>query len=412
VNEPGAVFRSLRTRNYRLFFLGQTASQVGTWAQSIALGWLVLDLSGNDGVAVGVLTALIAMPTLVLGAWGGVVADRFDNRKLLLGAQVVLAAVSAVLAVLVVADVVELWMVYGLALVGGFAQVIDNPTRQSFLSEMVTPAELPNAVGLNSAIAQSARIVGPAIAGVLIVAVGTGICFAIDAVSFLAVITALLMMRPAELHPRPRAARAPGQVRDGLRYVRASADLRDTLLIAAVLGIFALNFGVIYPLFAKVTFHTDAAGFSLMTTVMSIGALTGALTVARLGLRSARAVVLGGYAMGACTVVAAWMPHLWLFLLLLVPVGFSMIVHMVSTNAFLQLHTDPVMRGRVMALYAITIFGLLPIGGPLMGWLSDMTSPRVAFACAGLTSIVSCTVFGLRLLREASPAAAREPATI
>jgi len=344
--------------------------------------------------------ALIALPTLIFGTLGGVAADRFDNRKLLLGAQVVLLVVSAVLAVLVVADVVQLWMVYALALVGGCAQVIDNPTRQSFLSEMVTPAELPNAVGLNSAIAQSARIVGPAIAGLLIVAVGTGICFAIDAVSFLAVIAALLMMRPAELHPRPRLERAPGQVREGLRYVWASSDLRNALLIAAVLGTFALNFGVIYPLFAKVTFGTDAAGFSLMTTVMSIGALTGALTVARLGLRSARAVVLGGYAMGTCTVVAAFMPQLWLFLVLLIPVGFSMIVHMVSTNAFLQLHAAPVMRGRVMALYAITIFGLLPIGGPLMGVLSDATSPRVAFAFAGVTSIVSCTVFGLRLLRN------------
>lgn len=408
--EPGSIFRSLHTRNYRLFFLGQTASQVGTWAQSIALAWLVLDLSGNDGVAVGVLTALIALPTLFLGAWGGVLADRFDNRRLLLGAQIVLAVVSTVLAVLVVTDVVELWMVYLLAGIGGLAQVIDNPTRQSFLSEMVTPAELPNAVGLNSAIAQSARIAGPAIAGVLIVAVGTGICFAIDAVSFLAVIAALLVMRPAELHPRPRAARAPGQVREGLRHVWASQELRNALLIAVVLGTFALNWSVIYPLLATVTFHTDAAGFSLMTTVMSIGALAGALTVARFGLRSARAVVLGGYAMGVCTIVAAWMPQLWLFLLLLPPVGFSMIVHMVSTNAFLQAHSDPAMRGRVMALYAITVFGLLPIGGPLMGWLSDTTSPRVAFAVAGLSSVASCTVFGLRLLRGARTAVA-QPAT-
>ena len=383
-----------------MFFLGQTSSQVGTWAQSIALGWLVLELSGSDGVAVGVLTAMIALPTLLFGTLGGVAADRFDNRKLLLGAQVVLAIVSTVLAVLVVTDVVELWMVYGLALIGGFAQVIDNPTRQSFLSEMVTPAELPNAVGLNSAIAQSARIVGPAIAGMLIVAVGTGICFAIDAVSFLAVIGALLMMRPSELHARPRASRAKGQVREGLRYTWASPDLRNALLIAAVLGTFALNWGVIFPLLAKRTFGSDAAEFGLMTTVMSVGALTGALTVARLGLRSARAVVLGGYAMGACTVAAALMPELWMFLLVLVPVGFSMIVHMVSTNAFLQLHAEPVMRGRVMALYAITIFGLLPIGGPFMGWLSDATSPRVAFVFAGCTSLVSCTVFGLRLMRR------------
>lgn len=362
----------------------------------------MLELSGNDGLAVGALTAFIALPTLFFGTLGGVAADRFDNRKLLLGAQVVLAIVSTVLAVLVVTDVVELWMVFGLALVGGFAQVIDNPTRQSFLSEMVTPAELPNAVGLNSAIAQSARIAGPAIAGFLIVAVGTGICFAIDAVSFLAVIAALLLIRPAELHARPRADRAPGQVRAGFRYTWVSPDLRNVLLIAAVLGTFALNWGVVFPLLARRTFGSDAAEFGLMTTVMSVGALTGALTVARLGLRSARAVVLGGYAMGACTVVAAVMPKLWMFMLVLVPVGFFMIVHMVSTNAFLQLHAEPVMRGRVMALYAITIFGLLPIGGPFMGWLSDTTSPRVAFVFAGCTSLLSCTVFGLRLMRRAA----------
>jgi MFS family permease len=370
----------------------------------------VLELSDNDGVAVGVLTALIALPTLILGVWGGVVADRFDNRKLLLGAQSVLACASAALAVLVIADVVELWMVYVLALLGGFAQVVDNPTRQSFLSELVAADELANAAGLNGAIAQSARIVGPAIAGLLIVAVGTGICFAIDAVSFLAVIAALLMMRPAELHRRTRAPRAPGQVREGLRYVRSSRELRSALLISAVLGSFALNWGVVFPLLATVTFGTDAAGFSLMTTVMSIGALTGSLVVARQGLRSARAVVFGGVAMGACTCLAAAAPALWIFLLLLVPVGFSMLVHMVSTNAFLQLHARPVMRGRVMALYAITVFGLLPVGGPLIGWLSEVTNPRVAFALGGLTSIASCMVFGLRLVRDPAPFPIPEPA--
>ena len=247
------------------------ASQVGTWAQSIAMGWLVLELSDDSGLAVGTVTALIALPTLVLGMWGGVAADRWDKRKLLLGAQVIQGLASAVLAVLVVTDVVQLWMVFALAFVSGMAQVVDNPTRNAFVPELVDDGDLANAIGLNGAIAQTARIVGPAIAGALIVWVGTGICFALDAVSFLAVIAALWpcgrrssTATPPPLGPRPDPA--------GLRYTWRTFDLRSGLLIMVVLGTFGLNWGVVFPLLAKVTFGTNAAGFSLMTTAMSIGA--------------------------------------------------------------------------------------------------------------------------------------------
>ena len=395
-----ATFRSLRSRNYRLFFFGQMASQVGTWAQSIAMGWLVLDLSDDSGLAVGAVTAVIALPTLLLGLWGGMAADRWDKRKLLLAAQVVQGVASAALAVLVVADVVQLWMVFGLAFLSGLAQVVDNPTRNAFVPELVEDGDLANAIGLNGAIAQTARIVGPAIAGGLIVWVGTGICFALDAVSFLAVIGALLAMRPAELHRHPPAPRAPGQIRAGLRHTWRSFDLRNGLLIMVVLGTFGVNWGVVFPLRAKVTFDTDAAGFGLMTTAMSVGALAGSLTVARRGLRSATAAVWGGIAMGVAVCVAALAPTEVAFLVLLPPVGAAMLVHMGSMNGFLQSHVEPAMRGRVMALYAMTVFGLLPIGGPVAGWVGETVGPRAAFALGGITSILAGLAFGLPLLRH------------
>ncbi len=409
------TFRSLRARNYRLFFFGQMASQVGTWAQSIAIGWLVLDLSDDSGLAVGTVTALIALPTLVLGLWGGVAADRWDKRMLLLGAQVVQGTASAVLAVLVVTDVVELWMVFALAFVSGLAQVVDNPTRNAFVPELVEDGDLANAIGLNGAIAQTARIIGPAIAGGLIVWVGTGICFALDAVSFLAVIAALLAMRPSELHRHPPTPRAPGQIRAGLRYTWRTFDLRSGLLIMVVLGTFGLNWGVVFPLLAKVTFGTDAAGFGLMTTAMSVGALAGSLTVARRGLRSATATVWGGIAMGVAVCVAACAPSELAFLLLLPPVGAAMLVHMGSMNGFLQSHVDPAMRGRVMALYSMTVFGLLPIGGPVAGWVGEVVGPRAAFALGGVTSIAAGLGFGLPLLRHVAaeaPAPGAPPAPL
>ena len=399
-NRESATFRSLRARNYRLFFFGQMASQVGTWAQAIAMGWLVLDLSDNSGLAVGTVTALIALPTLVLGMWGGMAADRWDKRKLLLGAQVIQGLASAAIAILVISDVVQLWMVFVLAFVSGMAQVVDNPTRNAFVPELVDDGDLANAIGLNGAIAQTARIVGPAIAGVLIVWVGTGICFALDAVSFLAVIGALLAMRPSELHRHTPSARAPGQIRAGLRYTWRTDDLRNGLLIMVVLGTFGLNWGVVFPLLAKVTFETNAAGFSLMTTAMSIGALAGSLTVARRGLRSATAAVWGGIAMGIAVCVAALAPTEAAFLFLLPPVGFAMLVHMGAMNGFLQSHVEQAMRGRVMALYSMTVFGLLPIGGPIAGWVGEVVGPRAAFAMGGISSIVAGLVFGLPLLRH------------
>jgi MFS family permease len=404
-----STFRSLRTRNYRLFFIGQTASQIGTWAQAIALGWLVLDLSDNSGLAVGTVTALVGLPTLVLGLWGGVAADRWDKRMLLLGAQVVQGLASGVLAVVVLTDSVQLWMVFVLAFVSGLAQAVDNPTRNAFIPELVADHDVANAIGLNGAIAQSARIVGPALAGALIVWVGTGICFALDSASFLAVIGALLLMRPADLHGHPPTPRAPGQIRAGLAYAWTSFDLRSGLLIMVLLGTFGLNWGVVFPLLAKVTFGTNAAGFSLMTSAMSIGALGGALFVARRGLRSAPALVWGGVAMGAFVCAAALAPSEPVFLVMLVPVGTAMLVHMGAMNGFLQSRARPDMRGRIMALYSMTIFGLLPIGGPVAGWVGQVVGPRAAFAMGGVSSIAAGLVFGIPLLRHVAaegPAAA------
>jgi MFS family permease len=279
------MFRALRIRNYRLFFVGQTISQVGTWCHAVALAWLVLDLSHNSGLAAGLVTGLLAAPTLLFGVWAGAVIDRVSKVRLLLWSQVAQAVCSAVLAGLVLSHAVELWAVYAVALASGVAVLFDNPTRQSLLPELVSLDELAHAVGLNGAIAQLARIVGPAMAGVLIAAFGTGVCFVVDAASFTAVIVALLLVRTDELHIAPRVARARRQGRDGLRYAWETPQLRRGLLTMAILGIFLLNWGVVFPLLARATFDVSPEAFGIMTTALASGSLIGGLVLARQGYR-------------------------------------------------------------------------------------------------------------------------------
>ncbi len=285
------TFRSLRTRNYRLFFVGQGISLCGTWMQTIALGWLVLQLSHNSGIAIGAVIALQFVPTLFLGAWAGVLSDRFDKRVILILTAITMTVTAGTLAILTLTGIVSLWMVFVIVLLQGLAQSIDNPARLSFVSEMTGPADLPNAIGLNSALFQVARIVGPAFAGVLIVLVGTGWCFALNAVSYVAVIGALMAMDVNVLHRHPPVARAKGQVREGLRYIRETPELRSILLMTLVVGTLAINFPVVLPLIAKVTFDGNAATYSWMTVSMGVGALAGALAVAHKSNPTARVVV-------------------------------------------------------------------------------------------------------------------------
>jgi MFS family permease len=385
------TFRSLRVRNYRLFFFGQLVSMCGTWMQSVAQAWLVLKLTGS-GVAVGTVIALQFLPILLFGVWGGVVADRVDKRRALVFTQVSMAVVAAVLAALTATGVVQLWMVYACALALGFANLIDNPTRQAFVTEMVGPDEVANAISLNSAMFNAARVVGPALAGALIVGVGLWLCFAINAVSFVAVIAGLLAMRPSELHRRPPVARAKGQVRAGLRYAWGSRPLRVTILLVAVVGTFALNFTITMPLMAKYAFHGDAGAFGLLTSMMGLGSTVGALAIAARAQPTRRLLLGSCTAFGALMLLAAAAPSLRVELMVMPFFGAASITFMATSNSILQLNTSPEMRGRVMALYGLVFLGSTPIGGPLVGWVAQTFGPRASVALGGVACLAGAAV--------------------
>jgi MFS family permease len=394
-----ATFRSLRTRNYRLFFGGQMISLIGTWMQVIALGWLVLHLSHNSGFAVGAAIALQFLPTLLLGVWAGLIADRFDKRTVLILTQTAMAICAVALAAITLSGAATLPVLYVLVLLTGIAQAVDNPTRQSFVPEMVTAPELPNAVGLNSALFQVARIVGPAIAGVLIVAVGTGLCFAFNAISFIPVIGALLLMRPAELYRSAPVERAKGQVRDGVRYIWRTPELRSTLLLTAIVGTFAINFPVVLPLLAKITFHGTAEVYSWMTIAMGLGALVGALVIASHTTARGDVLFVSGLGFGVAICLAALAPSIVFFLAVSVLVGAGQIAFLATCNSLLQLRSDPMMRGRVMAVYMITLLGSTPIGGPLVGWISQQFGPRWGLAVGGIATVLAVAYFGTEFVR-------------
>jgi MFS family permease len=390
----GATFRSLNIRNYRLFFIGQVISLVGTWMQTVAQDWLVLRLS-HSGLAVGVTTGLQFLPMLLFGLWGGLIADRLDKRRILIVTQACAGVLALVLGVLTATGVVQLWMVFALAFLLGCVTVVDQPTRQAFVTEMVGPEEVANAVGLNSAIFNSARVVGPAVAGILIQTVGLAPAFFVNAASFIAVIAGLNAMDPGRLVRLERVARSKGQLREGLRYVWATPELRVTIVTVAVIGTFGFNFAVILPLMARFTFHGGAGLYGLISSVMGMGALGGALVTAARGRPSQRLMEMTAVLFGVGTILAAVAPNVPLLLLALVPSGAGAIAFVATANSTLQLRSTPMMRGRVMAVYALVFLGSTPIGGPLMGWISGQWSPRVAFFISGLAALGTGVVAAL-----------------
>lgn len=398
-NIANTTFRSLRTRNYKLYFFGQGTSLIGTWMQTIALGWLVLDLSDNSGFAVGFVLALQFLPSLLLGAWGGVLADRFDKRTMLRITQVIMGTIALVLGLVVIADVVQLWMVYGLVLLFGIAQSIDNPTRLAFVSELVMPEDLPNAVGLNSTMFQIARILGPSIAGVLIVVIGTGPCFLVNAASFVAVIVALTLMDPHKLHRGPPVAREKGQIRAGLRYIWHTSELRLLLTLTVVVGTLAINFPVVLPLLAKITFDGNADTYSILTIAMGIPALFGGLFLAHKADPNERLLFGAGIGFGLAIIVASLAPTLLTFVFLIAAVGGFQIVFMATTNTMVQLRADPQMRGRVMSVYLMAVLGSTPIGGPFVGWISQEFGPRYGLAIGGVATFFGTLVLGGMMIR-------------
>jgi MFS family permease len=393
------MFQSLRVRNFKLYFWGQVASQTGTWMQTIALGWWVVELSHSDGVAVGFAVACQFIPTLLFGVWAGMLADRFDKRILMMVTQTGLAVFAVLFAVLDVTGVVQLWMLYVLIFGFGVFFTLDNLLRQSIVPELVPAADLPNAIGLNSATIQGARVIGPAIAGVLIVAVGTGVCFTLNAVSYLFVIGALVMIRPAEQFKDAPVAREKGQIRQGLRYIWRTPELRSTLLILVVVGTFAINAPVVLPLLARLTFHGNADTYSWLTIGYGIGAFLGALLWAARGRARVERLVFNGVLFGTAICVSSVAPSLALFVGLVVFVGLGQTLLLSTANSLLQLTSAPQMRGRVMSVYIMALLGTTPIGGPLLGWIAEQFGARWAFATGGIATLAAIAVFGGSLLR-------------
>ncbi|MER8183103.1 MFS transporter [Kitasatospora sp. NPDC094015] len=394
------MFSSLRVRNYRYFFAGQIVSNSGTWMQRIAQDWLVLSLTGSP-FAVGVTTAMQFLPMLLLGLWGGVLADRLPKRRLLVLTQAVMGLLAAALAVLTLTGGVTAYWVYLFALLLGLVTVVDNPTRQAFVSEMVGPKDLANAVSLNAANFQCARLVGPAVAGLLIAAVGSGWAFAVNALSFAAVIVGLLAMRTSELRPTAPIARERGQLREGLRYVRERPELMWPMVLAGFIGTFGFNFPTLLSGFAYGTFKVGPGEYGLLNTAMAVGSLAGALLAARRGTTRLRRLVGAALAFGALEVLAAFAPGYWTFAILLTLIGVFGLTFNTSVNSALQLATDPAMRGRVMGLLVLVFTGGTPIGAPLVGWVTAEYGPRVGLLACGAVSALAAGVVGLVLARAA-----------
>ncbi|WCN06894.1 MFS transporter [Streptomyces sp. M92] len=393
-----SMFASLKVRNYRLFFTGQVVSNIGTWMQRIAQDWLVLSLTGSSA-AVGITTALQFLPMLLFGLYGGVLVDRLPKRPTLLVTQSSMAVTALFLAVLTLTGHVQVWHVYLAAFAMGLATVVDNPARQSFVAELVGRDQLQNAVSLNSANFQSARLVGPAVAGLMITGVGTGWAFLANGLSFVAPLSCLLLMRARELRAVERTPRGKGQLREGLRYVAGRPELIWTIVLVGFIGTFGFNFPVFLSAFADDVFHAGAGAYSLFNTLMAVGSLVGALLAARRGTARLRVLIAAALAFGALETVAATAPELWLFALLMVPIGvFSMTVN-VTANTSIQMSTDPAMRGRVMALYMMVFLGGSPVGAPIVGWVTDTYGARAGLAAGGAVAATAALVIGLVLAR-------------
>jgi MFS family permease len=400
------TFRSLKVRNYRLFASGQIVSLSGTWAQRVAQDWLVLELSHNSGVALGITTGLQFLPVLLFGLYGGVLADRYDKRALLVGAQAFMGVLALGLGLLDITGAVQLWHVYALAFLLGLASVVDTPVRQSFVVEMVGPADLPNAVSLNSATFNASRIIGPALAGLAINSIGTGPVFLVNAASYAAVIAGLCLMRSSELVDAHRVPRAKGQLVEGLRYVRSRPDLMVPIVLVFVVGTFGLNFQITLALVAKQTFGLGAGSYGALSSMLALGSLLGALASARRSAPPRQRMLIGaGVAFGLLEVCVGLAPTYWVMAALLVPTGAAVLTFTTTANASVQLGAAPEMRGRVMALYVLVFLGGTPVGAPVIGALAEALGPRSSLLIGGAVSAVGCVLAAVYLQRHAKAAA-------
>lgn len=387
-----AMFRALENRNYRIWASGALVSNIGTWMQRVAQDWLVLTvLTDYSGAAVGITTGLQFLPMLLLGPYGGVLADRYRKRVILLWTQVAMGLTGLVLGLLVVTGAAELWHAYLAALCLGIASAIDAPSRQSFVSELVGRDNISNAVALNSASFNTARLTGPAIAGVLIAWVGTGPVFLLNAASFAAVIVSLFRIRTAELVPAAPATRSRHQVAEGVRYVRNRPDLVLIMVLVGILGAFGMNFPIINALMATTEFGAGPGEFGLLGSIMAVGTLGGALLAARRAGPRLRFLLGGALGLGAFTLLGSVSPSFWLYAAVLVPIGLASITFLNSCNTSIQLSVEPRFRGRVLALYLAVLQGGTAVGAPLMGWIGTEFGARWSVAAGGVIVLLAAT---------------------
>jgi MFS family permease len=395
-----SAFRSLKVFNYRVWFVGATVSNVGTWMQRTAQDWIVLTmLTHNDAAAVGVTMALQFGPQLLLTPITGLIADRVDRRRLLMATQAAMGFLGLALGLLTITGTVQLWMVYIFALLLGCVTAFDAPVRQTFVSSLVPPPLLSNAVGLNSTSFNAARLIGPAAAGLLTAAVGAGWVFLINAITFAATLGALFLFRNSELVPHTRAPRARGQIREGFRYVRGRSDLVLVFVMIFIMGTIGVNFAIYSSTMARVAFHEGAEVFGILSSAFAVGSVVGALFAARRERPRLRSVALGGAGFGLSLIAAACMPTFWLFALMLPLVGISSITMMNNANAYVQTTIEPALRGRVMSLYMAIVMGGTPIGAPLIGAIANAFGPRwglVAGAFGGLAPAVIAVIWWIR----------------
>jgi MFS family permease len=391
------TFRSLHVRNFRLFFSGQLISQVGNWLTLVAQTLLVLKLT-DSGVALGVLAAAQFGPVLLIGAFAGLVADRSDKRRLLMIVQTFAMLQSFCLAALAFMNHPPLVAIYGVAVLGGIATAFDNPARRSFVVEMVPPSYINNAVSLNSAMMTGARVVGPALAGVLVITVGFGWAFALDGVSYIAVLAGLWLMNPTEIHRAPVTPRGKGQVREGIRYARSLPELWVPLIMMAVVGTLAFNFQTVLPLFVTRDLDGTDLTFTLLMSVVSVGSLIGALATARRTSISVEAVGRSAVGFGAALALLALAPTQPLAFAVGFLVGLASMVFMTASTAIVQIRSDPTMRGRVLALQSMVFLGSTPIGGPIVGALSERFGARYGLALGAVAAVVAggCGLVSMR----------------
>jgi MFS family permease len=395
------TFAALSVPNYRRYYAGQSVSLIGTWMQMTAQAWLVLTLT-HSSAALGVIVALQTLPVLLLGPYGGVIADRVDKRKMMIALQSAMGVQALILGLLTVTGAVRVWEIGVLAALLGVNNAFENPSRQSFMLEMVGPEHLRNAVSLNSVLVNAARTIGPAVAGVLIASVGDGICFLANAASFVAVVASLTMLDRTSLNPTAPTTRARGQLREGLRYVASTPGLAVPLLMMAAVGCLTYEFQVSLPVMASRGLHVGATGFGFMTAAMGVGAVLGGLLVAARGKTGLRPLVLAASAFGVAMALATLAPSLPLELAALGFAGGTSISFMSTGNSTLQLAAEPSMRGRVMSLWFVAFQGSTPIGGPIVGWLMGVAGARAGLGLGAVTCLIVAAI-GLAALRGIDP---------